>query len=211
VTLRAVAATLALAVATGCSSVPVGSAPATRADEAPRVEDPAYEAALERATRTGTVYDGLEGRAFAAATRQTPAFRRARVEAVGRFLHLPPGEIAARLEAERIEAGRYHDFFVGFYTADRRWNDLDQRDSIWRVELEAGGSTFLPLAVGRIERPDPNLVALYPYLTPFWVGYRIRFPAQDTSGAALVPADAPVLLRIASAAGKLELAWDGER
>lgn len=201
----------ALVIAAGCAtSTPVGSAPATRADAAPRVGYPAYTEALERATRTGGVYDGLDLRVFGAATRQTLAFRRARVEAASRYLHLPEADTVARLEAERLEAGRYLDFFVGFYTVDRRWNDLGRRDSIWRIELDAGGATFLPLSVERIERPDANLVALYPYLTPFWVAYLVRFPALDTTGAALFPADASVRLRFASAAGLLELPFGRE-
>jgi hypothetical protein len=207
--IRAAVAVAAAALAAGCSSVPVvGSAPATRADDAPRVEDPAYAAALEQATRTGSVYDGLDLRVFGAATRQTPAFRRARVEVVARFLDLPEAERQARFEAERIDANRYLDFFVGFYTAERGWNELEQADSIWRIELEAGGATYLPLSVQRIERPDANLVALYPYLTPFWVAYRIRFPALDSAGARLFAIDAPALLRFASSAGRLELRFE---
>ena len=208
--IRGAALALALSVAAGCSSTPVGSAPASRADDAPLVQDARYTAALDRATRTGTIYEGLTQRAFGAGTRQTAEFRRARVLAEARYLHLAEAETTARLEAERLEAARHLDFFVGFYTAQRRWNDLERPGSIWRIELEAGGATHLPLSVQRIERPDANLVALYPYLTPFWVAYRIRFASLDTAGTPLFPADAPVLLRFASAAGKLDIRWDGD-
>lgn len=206
--IRPVAGALLLAVAAGCTSTPVGSAPATRADEVPLIRDSRYSAALDRATRTGSIYDGLNQRAFGAATLQTEAFRRERVLAESRYLHLPEAETTARLEFERLDAARHLDFFVGFYTSDRRWNDLERTTSIWRVELDAGGATFLPLSVQRIERPDANLMALYPYLTSFWVAYRVRFPMLDTASVPLFPADAPLYLRITSAAGKLELRWD---
>lgn len=206
--IRLAAGALALTLAGGCTSTPVGSAPATRADDAPLVRDSRYTAALDRATRTGTIYEGLTQRAFGAVTRQTGAFRRERVLAESRFLHLSEAETTARLEFERLDAVRHLDFFVGLYTADRRWNDLERPNSIWRVELDTGHATFLPLSVQRIDRPDANLTALYPYLTRFWVAYRIRFPSLDTAGAPLFPPDAPVLLRLSSAAGKFELRWD---
>ena len=54
-------------------------------------------------------------------------------------------------------------------------------------------------------------MALYPYLTPFWVAYRIRFPLLDPAGAPLFPADGPLLLRLSSSVGRLEFRFDGDR
>ena len=195
--------------AAGCSTAPVGSSVVARTDDAPRVEEHAYEEALGRVTRQTSLYDGLDQRVFAAVSWQTWAFRQARVDAEARFMSLSRAEREARLAIEREEAARYTDFFLGFYTAQPSWNDLSAHDSIWRVELQPeGGPAIQPIEIRRIERPDANLVALYPYLTSFWVGYRIRFPAEDERGRSLFPVGSPrMTLRFASAVGKVEVTY----
>lgn len=203
------AALAAVAALSACVPAPVGSTLAARPDDAPRVEDPVYYEFLNRYTRQGSVYDGLDQRLFAAVTWQAWPFRQQRVDAVARFLSLQPAERAAMIAQEQADARSYNDFFVGFYTNQTSWNDLQSRKSIWRIELQPeGGAAILPIQIERIDRPDPNVAALYPYLTPFWVGYRVRFPAEDERGRSLFPQGSPrMTVRFSSAVGRLELVF----
>lgn len=192
---------LLLALA-ACSNRP-GYALSQRPDDAPRVRDAGYYEILDRYTQYRAHYDGFDHRFFLAATWESWAFRQERVAATAEFLSLSPQERDEALARERAEAEAYVDFFLGLYTADMDWNDLSSSDTIWRVELELpGGVTVLPARIERIVRPDANQLALYNYLSPFWYGYRIRFPARDAAGTPLVEAGAPLQLRVSSSVGR---------
>lgn len=205
--MRSVAAACALLALAACSNRP-GYSLSLRPDDAPRVRDASYYDVLERYTQYRQHYDGLDHRFFFAATWQSWAFRQRRVVATAEFLGLTPEEHEALLARERDEAARYVDFFVGLYTADRDWNTLSAKDSIWRVELDLGdGRILLPTSIQRLVRPDANTQALYAYLTPFWYGYRIRFSGTDEAGAPLLRPGAPLRLRVTSAVGSVVGAW----
>lgn len=191
-----------LALLAACSTRP-GYTNAFMSSDAPRVEDPAYRENLERFTRWHTHYDELDARIFLAATWEAWPLRRARAAAISEVMALSPARSAALLAKEMGEARRYTDVFVGLYTADLHWNDVSSPDSIWEVHLEGvPGGAVQPIAIERYERPDANLRALYPYLSPFWVGYRVRFPA--------IPGTRPetLVLRLASAVAQVEVRWD---
>ena len=131
--------------------------------------------------------------------------------ATAEFLSLPPSEVEARLAAERIEASEYVDVFLGFYTAESRWNDLSSPRTIWRLELDLpDGSTVLPLRVERVHRPTANLQALYGYLAPFWTAYRVRFPAAGADGRQVVLPGGELRMRLTSAVGAVTPSWQVE-
>jgi hypothetical protein len=204
---RAAAIVLLLATA-ACSNRP-GYALSQRPDDAPRVRDPAYYDLLDRYTSYHSHYDGLDQRFFLAATWESWAFRQGRVAALADFLNMPPGEVEATLLREKAEAAEFVDVFLGFYAADSRWNDLSSPRTIWRLELDLpDGETVLPVRVERIQRPTANVQALYGYLAPFWVAYRIRFPATDAEGRRAVVPGGRLKMRITSAVGTAEPTWD---
>lgn len=201
--LAALALLLALAA---CSNRP-GYALSQRPDDAPRVQDRSYYDLLDRYTRFQSGYDGLDHRFYLAATWESWPFRQRRVEAMADFLNLPESDTQAELARERAEARQFVDFFLGFYTAESRWNDLSSPRTIWRLELEyPDGTTTLPVRVERIHRPDATLQALYGYLAPFWVGYRVRFPRADGGPMSLEPGDT-LRLRMSSAVGRAAPSW----
>lgn len=196
------AAALALAVAAvGCSSLPPTRL-VHRSDDTPGVARPSYNRALDAATRYISHYEGLNQRFFLAATWESWPFRQQRVLATAGFLNLPEAEVQVAMERERAEAADWVDFFVGFYTADNSWNDLSSPTSIWRVEVQyPDGSTGTPTVLERVVRPNANLRALYPYLTPFWDAYRIRFPRGSLEKEGFLT------LRLSSSVGTAEARW----
>jgi hypothetical protein len=192
-----------LVLACACSTRP-GYTNVMLANDEPQIENEAYQQNLERFTRWHSSYDSLDTRVFLAATWQSWPLRRSRVAAEADFRSLTRTQAAALLAKEIVEARTYTDVFLGIYTPKLEWNDLSSRRSIWHIEMESvPGGAVEPLEVERYERPDANLRALYPYLSPFWIGYRLRFPGPPPG-----PKPTALVLRLASAVAKVETTWE---
>ncbi len=193
--MRTHAAALLLAVAaTACTYV--GTA------RSPSPNEGAWAEARDRATRTAKAYDQLDDIAFATATYQSPAVRKARVDRLAEWRGSLPAERQAALDRETAEAAEGEEFLLAFFTDDRRANDLASDHSTWRVALVVNGNEqALPSKVSLVKR-DPTILALYPWITEFDTLYRVRFPKFPGEKPL---AELPFQVRIAGALGSLTL------
>lgn len=108
------------------------------------------------------------------------------------------------------EQFKTHFHFVVFAaTTDSKWNDLDRRDSIWRVALVNDmRQQVLPVEVKRERRITETTRDLYPFVEPFYQMYTIRFPRKQVDDRPLVsPTTRHLVLRFAGPLGKSELTW----
>lgn len=171
----------------------------------PRSEEGQWKEERLRWTRKFELYDRLDSRAFAVVTYQSQAVRVARATRLAEWKGMPKAETEALLAQERAEGEKYDDFFLGFFVADPRQNNLNASESVWRVALLLGnGVQVRPEKIEQLP-DDVTLHALYPYLGDFYTPYRIRFPKKlvgDEPGA--------FVLRIAGAVGKLDVDWASE-
>jgi hypothetical protein len=184
--------------ALGCSlKVPrVGEPAPVVADVA---AERAYQKTLDHFTANREVYVGFDTRFLAAATYQSPSFRVARVKREAVFLQHPPELVSKALADEERDGAQFIDFVFGVHVNERRFEDFDKKDSVWRVVLVSEAGQTTPLSIERLGRSHLHLRAYYPYLDDFWVAYRFRFPRVTASGQPSVPAGAKTLtLRIAS-------------
>jgi hypothetical protein len=166
-------------------------------------EADAWTAARARWTRVAKLYDRFETHAISTATYQAPEVRTRRAEQVAAWKAMTAAERADLLAAERAEGERWEEFLVALFTPDPRDNDLDVRQSIWRVALAVDGEPDLLPSEVRIIRPDGTLRDLYPHLHEYDVVYRIRFgrrPGPALPGRAFT-------LRIAGSEGRMEFAF----
>ena len=187
---RVAAAALSLAMA-GCPFHPRAPDPRTDVGDWARTRD--------AATRRLELYDGLVHRATATATHLGPEVRRARAERLAQWLSWTDEELRRRLAEEATEAGRYEEFVLVLYTADKDDNDLDSTRSVWRVAVETEGVEVLAGRITGLE-DEANLRGLFPWIGPFDVVYSVRFPrsAEPLEGR-------PFVLRISSALGQIPL------
>lgn len=170
---------------------------------------PAHEGAQARAwaetlatgVRSAKIYDRLETRAFASALHQTAEVRRQRALVLAGWQAMTAEERDALLRREAAEAEQWEELHVAFYTPDEKDNELDAKKSVWRVALVVPGEgEALPAEVRRLPA-DAQIRELYPFAGPFDTVYRVRFARWK--GAPLP--GRPFLLRIAGAAGQLDL------
>ena len=164
----------------------------------------AYQAVLDRYTQSRAVYDHLDTNAFVHATWQSPAFVQARVARDARFHALPADEAAKALALEQARLGDAVEFLLAVHVSASTLDDFDRRDSMWRLALDVGGREVTPTQVVRLGRTNPQLRAIYSYLEPFWVAYRVRFPQVE------LPPGQPFTFRLASAAGQADLQYTAD-
>src|SRR5262249_4269959 len=139
---------------------------------------------------------------------QSWAFRQSRVRRMGMFQVQPPEEVARNLALEQAENGQFYEVFLGTFVNNYRYDDFSRPNSIWRIALVTPEGEMTPLSVDRIGRADLPMRALYPYMSDFWVAYRVRF--AKAVGAGSSGASEKVLFRVASTLGKSEMWFSTE-
>ena len=212
------AAALALALAgPSCSRLPpVVSLEPPRVGERGRGEpdaeaERAYQRALERYSAHAEVYADLDTRAFVAGTFQSWPFREARVKRISDFKHLTPAEVDARRAEEKAQLDGAYELFVGLHLNDSRFDDLDKKDSVWRVALVTSAGETMPCEIRRIGRSTLALRTLYPYLDEFWTAYEVKFPRVSAAGAQILPpGERAFTLRLSSTLGTADLRFVAE-
>lgn len=106
-----------------------------------------------------------------------------------------------------------HHFFVALTGGERRFNDLTKADSAWIVRLiDSTGNETAPDEIKLIKRPNALEKTYYPYITPFHLVFRIRFPRFTVDGKPSISDKAEWFgLRFAGAQGSNELVWNVDR
>ena len=201
--MRRVAPVLLL-LAASCATTPpeVGEPGAELPD--PRAEE-RYQAALRRATEHREVYSDLDTKFYVAATYQSADFREARLRRQAQFQTWPPERLAQAIARERTEASQVHEIAFGVMIVDRRFDDLDSRNSVWRLTLVTDQGEVSPLAIRRVGRANQDLRAYYPYLGDFWTLYTVRFPIAVQGRPLVSPSTSALLFRMSSTQGQVEM------
>jgi len=169
-----------------------------------------YHDVLMRWTRRADIYDQLQSQAFIHATFKSLDYRRAYATAYAKIMDYNQQE-AARLWAEESgAAAAWHEITFVMYTTERRWNDLERPDTVWKIHIASpSGAEVPPAAVTAVKELSPQMQRLLPHHSPFTRLYVLRFPRKDASGAELLPAaGGRVILSLVSGLGKAELAWE---
>lgn len=168
-----------------------------------------YNDSLNRWTASKKVYEGLEARIFLGATYETLPFRKAYVERYAVDYEVEDSYKNELFSREKEQEEKYNEFLVAAYTPVEGWNDLDKRDSVWRLYLEDGtGSRVVPVSVTRLDSSDPRVREFFPYLDLWSVGYDVKFPKYSETGAQMPSKDAKYLkIIVTGVLGTGELEW----
>jgi hypothetical protein len=203
---RALAFALAAPLLTACAAGGVLSDGASLALES----DP-YRVVLQRWTKQQKVYRHFAAKIFVTSTYFSPELREAYILRRARVLGLPEARVRLLRDQHSRDAERYHEFLVSVYTGDRRWNDLDDAESMWRITLSNDrGNEVSPVAVEREDARHGDLTAYFPYITVFQKAYIVRFPRVILEmNAPLLGADVNAFsMRFLSGVAVAELKWD---
>ncbi len=173
----------------------------------PGVVEGDWQAVRGQATRRGIIYDQFQHRATITATYLSPSVREARAARLSQWQGWTQQELTDRLNQETLEAAKYDDFLVSFFTENRRANDLDAPQSVWRIALRLDTGDELLTHDAKAIDGNATVANLFPYVSVFDTVYRVRF--NRAPGASL--GTRRFTLEVASALGKMELNFgDGQ-
>ena len=113
--------------------------------------------------------------------------------------------------AQREAAAADYEFQVTAQSANYRWNDLEKKNSPWRVSLLDGlGRELAPEAIKVEKLPDMFEREFFPAKTPFTKTYLLRFARPGTRDEEFSPERSGLItLRIAGPVGHADLTWIG--
>ena len=114
----------------------------------------------------------------------------------------------SQLEASRTS----YEFHVAVQTTTDRWNDLERKNTPWRVTLlDATGAELGPTSIQAVKLPELYESKFFHSRTDFTRSYEISFAHPGNGGQPFVgPASGRLILRLASPMGRIELVWDGK-
>jgi hypothetical protein len=170
-----------------------------------------YPEVYQRWTRHGLARLDVDAALEAWATFKSWDYREAYIEHYAAIYSLSDTE-KSTLRASQLEMfrGRY-EFHITAQSSNYKWNDLEKRNSPWRITLVDGlGHELVPESVKLEKLPDPYEVEFFPAKGPFTRSYAVRFARTTPDGKPVDFAGAStgsVILRIASPVGRVELTW----
>ncbi|MBI5237305.1 MAG: hypothetical protein HY887_02645 [Deltaproteobacteria bacterium] len=170
----------------------------------------AYSDSLNKWTRSVTVYEGLEPRLYLNATYKDKTFRDAYTDRYAEGFELPEAYRSMLLEREAEASEQYNEFFLTVYSPDEERNDLDAKNSVWRLFLEdSSGARLTPVNVTRLDPADALLREFFPFFDPWSRAYIVKFPKYSETGREPIPGSDTVFIKIIVTGlfGKGELVW----
>jgi len=170
-----------------------------------------YKAALTDWSREARIYRGLDVELIAAATFKSSKFRDAYSNEYARAYKLTDSEKTKLLKDQKNAALAYNDFLLVIYVPDKKLNDFNKKDSMWKIYLTAGkGGLLNPLEIRKIKKVDAVTTHFFPYITPWKSVYMVRFSAiSPAAGKSIVDSGAEnIKLVITSVLGSAEMVWE---
>jgi hypothetical protein len=134
-----------------------------------------FHKALAKENKKASIYDGFQSRAFFKVIYRSTEVRERYVEAIAEMESLTESEREALRKKEMEEDSKYFDFCVVLSTTEFKVNDLDSKNSVWKVFLESpDGTREYPVEIKEI-KADSRVKLLYPGVSRFGKFYHIRF------------------------------------
>ena len=203
------AVTTALVLAAGCGTSKPPVVDFSSKPREYRSED--YADVYERWTRHDKVVHDVESALEIWATYKSLDFREAFVAHYASAYSLGDSDRERLRQAQREVAAADYEFQVTAQSANYRWNDLEKKNSPWRVSLLDGvGHELIPEAVKVEKLPDMFEREFFPAKTPFTKSYSVRFVRPSSKDEEFSGERSGLItLRFAGPLGHADLTWTG--
>lgn len=176
----------------------------------PQKLDESYEKQLRKWTESGRVDYSLDNMLIVNATYLAPKLREAFGAQYLKIFGADPGQMDSDLEMIATSVRPGHEFFVFADIPREEWNNLDEKDAVWRMTLWGGKDQLgvPPLSINKFRGRGPNLRAFFPFSSDFGKSYLVVFPLDQTNGKPVLdPAVGTLTMKVASAFGSVSLTW----
>lgn len=145
------------------------------------------------------------------ATFKSPEFRQAYVEQYAALYGLGAEERRELLKAQLEAARTSYEFHIVAQSTQWKWNNLEHRDSVWKIALADGaGNEIVPSQVSYERLPELYEMRFFPQKTEFSRTYTIRFP-RESGGKFAGASTGQLNLRVAGPMGSTVASWQAAR
>lgn len=169
-----------------------------------------YPDVYNRWTRHTKVVHDVDTALEVWATFKSDEFREAFVARYAEAYGLKEGVLEPLRQAQHDAALASYEFVVTAQSSNYKWNDLEKKNSPWRVSLrDAAGHEVGPSEPPKIEKlPDQVEQAFYPAKTPFSKMYVVRFTRSLARDEGFIgEKSGSISLRLAGPFGHADLVW----
>lgn len=144
---------------------------------------------IDRSTVRSQNYEGLYNTLDLTATLRNAPVRRAQLEQQARIYQWDRNKFQSEVAASDAKARNETEVFLSFYTPEKKNDDLNKKNTQWKVFLEADGRRWEGKVV-KIRQSVPEIQGWYPYYTRFSTPYVVTFtvaaPDVETKTSKLV-------------------------
>jgi hypothetical protein len=175
--------------------------------------DAEYEAELQKWTVAGSVHRSFDRILLLYATYLSPEFKQSFGSQYISVFGIDPDRVDSDLEVIATSVGRGHEFFIFMDTSKIEWNNLDEKESVWRMALWGAPDQLgvPPKSIQRFKGRGPNMKAFFPYLNDFGRSYYVVFPKNQANGRPILdPEVGTMTIKVASAFGTVDVSWKVE-
>lgn len=197
--------------AAACASAPPPAVDFSGATKRYRAED--YPKVHHAWTRHAKLVEDVGTVMEVWATLKSWDFRQAYVAKYATAYDLPEAERAALAKSQHDMSLAAYEIHLVAQSTTERWNDLERRNSAWRITLLDGTGAELSPASIKVEKlPEIYESEFFPDRTPFSRTYTLRFLRPESGGDSFAgPESGRLILRIDSPMGKVEASWESGR
>lgn len=145
----------------------------------PEISVSEFETLIEKKTKKLEIYEGLYNKITVQGTWLDSQVTEATLSHGARLSQWNE----SKYKEEKTKAITRHsentEFFVSFYTPERKHNDLSQNKTLWKIFLDVNGQRYEGKAA-KIKLLLTEIQAIYPYHNRWSVPYVISFPVATS-------------------------------
>jgi len=155
---------LLIVIFAGCQGCQIASSVKQFEASSDPYQGSTYKTVLMKWTNEACIYRGLDLELMTSATFKSPEFREAYANEYVRTYNLASEEKEKLIKDQKQASLIYNDFIMSAYVPDKKLNDFNKKDSIWKIYLNAGNETKIkPLEIRKIKKIDAVLTHFFPY------------------------------------------------
>ncbi len=146
----------------------------------PLMSESEYETNIETFTEKTQVYSGLYNVMDISGTLINSTVAQSQLDQQARLYQWDPSKMTTEKVKSDEGLNKETEIFVSFYTPERKHDDLNKNQTLWKIFLDANGRRYEG-KVKKVKLLTEEIRGLYPYHNRFATPYEIVFPVSVRS------------------------------
>ncbi len=172
-----------------------------------------YKRVWDQWSQEARIHRGFEVELIVSATFKSAVFRQAYADEYAAAYQLTAEEKTRFVEDQMKASHLGHEFLLATFVPEKRWDDFDKADSMWKLFLvNDEGQRVVPVEVRDVKGQKAVMSHFFPYITPWKSVYMVRFPCIISGSNNPIIGDNTKKMRliITSVLGTAEMHWNLE-